>query len=244
MFATFKRGDTLKMNLPKISKRLSAAAAMSRAGARIADVGTDHAYLPIYLFLTGSAVGGVVSDINRGPVERARANLCDYGCERAFCAVLTDGLNGIESYAPEDIFILGMGGELIIKIISEAEWVREEGVRLILQPMTHPELLRKYLAREGFEIIRETLVDEDKIYHVICAEHTGREEELDDFEALFGKRNLCAPSETLYLLFERTKEIYCARMRGKSISGADCEYENKIISKIDEFINTSMKKEK
>ena len=228
------------MNVPKISKRLLAAASLAKEGARIADVGTDHAYLPIYLYATGRVSGGVVSDINQGPVERARANLCDYSAQSAFVALQTDGLSGIEKYAPEDIFILGMGGELIARIINDAPWVRREGVRLILQPMTHPELLREYLSREGFEISRELLVSEDKIYHIICAEYSGERTNLDHFEALFGKGNLSKPSEELYALLERTREIYSQRIAGKSLSGADSDYENEIIEKIDEF----MKKEK
>lgn len=229
------------MNLPKISKRLHAAASLAREGARIADVGTDHAYLPIYLFLSGKVSGGVVSDINRGPVERARANLRDYGCAKAFSALMTDGLFGVESYSPEDIFILGMGGELIIKIIDEARWVRKSEVRLILQPMTHPEFLRKYLAREGFCIKSELLVDEDKIYHVICAEYDGVARELDGLEALFGRLNLSARSKELYSLFDRTKEIYSQRIAGKSISGADCKYEKELIEEIDRFIKDTEK---
>jgi tRNA (adenine22-N1)-methyltransferase len=227
------------MNVPKLSKRLLAAASLARVGVRIADVGTDHAYLPIYLFTSGRVSGGVVSDINRGPVERARANLCDYGCEGAFAALQTDGLSGIEEYAPEDIFILGMGGELIARIISDAPWVKKAGVRLILQPMTHPELLRDYLSREGFETVRELLVHEDKIYHIICAEYSGKRTELNAFEALFGKDNLSEPSEELYALLTRTREIYSQRVAGKMLSGADSDYENEIIEKIDEF----MKKE-
>ena len=227
------------MNVPKLSKRLLAAASLAREGVKIADVGTDHAYLPIYLFTSGRVSGGVVSDINRGPVERARANLCDYGCEGVFAALQTDGLSGIEEYAPEDIFILGMGGELIARIISDAPWVKKAGVRLILQPMTHPELLRDYLSQEGFEINNELLVHEDKIYHIICAEYSGERTKLDHFEALFGKGNLSEPSEELYALLTRTREIYSQRVAGKMLSGADADYENEIIEKIDEF----MKKE-
>ena len=226
------------MNLPKISKRLLTAASLAREGVRIADVGTDHAYLPIYLFTSGRVSGGVVSDINQGPVERARANLSDYGADGAFAALRTDGLFGIEQYSPEDIFILGMGGELIARIISDAPWVREKGIRLILQPMTHPELLRKYLCSEGFLITREILVDEDKIYHIICAEYGGGGETTspDDFEALFGKLNLAAPCEELYSLMRRTKEVYSERVRGKRISGANADYEIEIIEKIDDFL--------
>ena len=98
------------MNTPKISKRLEAAASLVRRGARIADIGTDHAYLPIYLYTVGATSGGVVSDINQGPVNRAIANLRDYACEGAFVAQRADGLSGVLEHRPDDIFILGKIG--------------------------------------------------------------------------------------------------------------------------------------
>ena len=180
-----------------------------------------------------------MSDINEGPIERARDHIRENGFSDRLIAKRCDGLSELREDHPEDIFILGMGGELIARIINDAPWVRREGVRLILQPMTHPELLREYLSREGFEISRELLVSEDKIYHIICAEYSGEPTELDHFEALFGKGNLSEPSEELYALLRRTREIYSQRIAGKMLSGADSDYENEIIAKIDEF----MKKE-
>ena len=148
------------MNIPKISKRLEAAASFSRRGARFADVGTDHAYLPIYLHATEGS-RGVASDINVGPTERALANVISHGAKGAIDVVRTDGLNGIEKYFPEDIFILGMGGELIVKIISEAQWLKDEKKRLVLQPMTHPEAVRKYLYDNGFDIVDELIIKDE-----------------------------------------------------------------------------------
>ena len=222
-----------------ISKRLRAAADFVRAGAFVADVGTDHAYLPIYLAKTGKIRGGVASDINEGPYLCAKKNIAAEGLSDILTACHTAGLSGIEEFSPTDIMVCGMGGELIANILDGAPWVKNEKIRLILQPMTHPELLREYLSREGFEISRELLVSEDKIYHIICAEYSGEPTKLDHFEALFGKGNLNAPSEELYALLRRTRDIYSQRIAGKMLSGADSDYENEIIAKIDEF----MKKE-
>lgn len=225
------------MNIPKISKRLEAAASFGRAGARIADVGTDHALLPIYLYTSGLATGGVVSDINQGPIERAAANLYAWGAEGAFECVRTDGLSGIDTYSPEDIYILGMGGELIARIIDDAKWLKGEGTRLILQPMTHAEAVRGYLFENGFSVIDECIVEDDKIYQIICAEYSGANTPAEELELLVGKINIGKGGELLCRLLDRLKNIYRERMKGKAIAGADDSYERELIKKIDDILN-------
>lgn len=221
------------MNLPKISKRLEAAASFCRRGARIADVGTDHAYLPIYLYAAGKISGGVASDINEGPAERARVHIAHSEAKRAIEVLRTDGLNGIEAFAPDDIFILGMGGELIASIIDRAEWVKDKKYRLILQPMTHPEILREYLYKNGFSIVDEALVKEEKIYHIICAEYSGEIYSPAQEELMFGKMNLERGEELLCELLARTKEIYVKRVEGKAVAQADATDELEILKIID-----------
>lgn len=223
------------MNIPKISKRLEAAASFARQGARIADIGTDHAYLPIYLYAKGVIRGGVASDINEGPTDRARLNIRAWGAESAIEVLRTDGLSGIESYDPEDIFILGMGGELIARIISDAPWVRE-GKRLVLQPMTHPEILREYLYKNGFTVTDEALVEEDKIYQIICAEYVGVSEDADAAELMFGKRNIARGGELLTKLLVRIREVYVGRVEGKARAGADASDELEMIKTIDRML--------
>ena len=139
-----------ELNAPRLDRRLAAAASFIREGAVIADVGTDHAYLPIALCLAGRISGGVVTDINKGPIERAMANIRAHQLDGRLAAIHTDGLRGAEKYSPTDITILGMGGELIAGIISRAEWTKDKSIRLCLQPMTHAEILRGYLAENGY----------------------------------------------------------------------------------------------
>ena len=97
-------------------------------------------------------------------------------------------------FCPEDIAILGMGGELIVSIIDKAEWVKDKNIRLILQPMTHAHTLAKYLLDNGFSIVDERIcatssTRSDRIYRVICAEYSGNTEALSDAEYLVGKIN-------------------------------------------------------
>ena len=224
------------MNTLKISKRLEAAASFVRRGVRIADIGSDHAYLPIYLYNSGLISGGVASDINEGPVKRGEANVRAYGAESKIAVRRADGLSGIEQYAPDDIFVLGMGGELIASIIDKAQWLKDSRYRLILQPMTHPEILRGYLFANGFSIIDETIVKDDKIYQIICAEYSGRTESADALEFLFGKHNLARGGELLTEALLRTKEIYSERIAGKGIAGADASEELRMVEKIEEKI--------
>ncbi|MBE6558754.1 MAG: SAM-dependent methyltransferase [Ruminococcaceae bacterium] len=165
-----------------LSPRLMCAVKYVRPGALLADVGTDHAYLPIYLcqkrILTpvtaknGEILSAVASDINKGPVERAEQHIRAEGVAGTVRTVCTDGLNGLEVYGPETIIIFGMGGELIVSILEAAPWIRQDGVRLILQPMTHPEKLREALFGLGFAITGESLSAEgDRLYQIICADY-------------------------------------------------------------------------
>ena len=224
------------MNVPKISKRLEAAASFVRRGVRIADIGSDHAYLPIYLYNSGLISFAVASDINEGPVKCGEANVREYGARNGVEVRRADGLSGIEEYAPDDIFILGMGGELIASIIDKAQWLKDPRVRLILQPMTHPEILRKYLYGNGFSIIDEKIIKDDKIYQIICAEYSGRVESADSLELMFGKRNLAREEELLREALLRAKQIYSERIAGKRIAGADASEELQTVEKIEEKI--------
>ena len=164
-----------------LTPRLSAAASLVREDSRLFDVGTDHAYLPIYLCEQGRKAPSVASDINQGPVDRATAHVAMSGLSDRITVVRTDGLTGLDKLAcderPLDVVICGMGGELIASILSDAPWVGRVGTRLILQPMTHPEKLRQYLLSSGFTPVAERLCAEphpkggDRIYQIICAEY-------------------------------------------------------------------------
>ena len=107
------------MRIPELSNRLMSAVSFVRGGF-FADVGTDHAHLPVYLYNTGRICGAVASDINRGPLTVAENNIRENGAAAGVVTQLSDGLAEIERYQPRDIAIFGMGGELIMRIIGDA----------------------------------------------------------------------------------------------------------------------------
>ena len=220
------------MNLPRLDSRLSTALKYLRQGKRFADIGTDHAYLPIYSVAGGISSFAVASDINKGPTERARLHVASYSLSDKIEVLQTDGLHGIEKYSPDDIAIFGMGGELIAKIIDEAEWVRSPDIRLILQPMTCSDVLRRYLAENGFDIISETLSsDTGKLYVTICCEYSGKEHELSIEEAILGRYNIdnAIGSPLFSELLARAVGAYKVRLEGKKSAGINTDEEETVL---------------
>ena len=205
-----------------LDERLSCAAALVRGG-RLADVGTDHGYLPVSLLLDGKIKYAVASDINRGPLESARQTVARHGLSDKVDLMLTDGLRGIEPYEPDDIAILGMGGELIASIIEAAEWVKDSKYRLILQPMTKRAELREYLLSHGFFIEDELTAQADgRIYQTICASYTDENTQYSLAELQLGRHNIQRGDELTAKYAARLEATYTTRMKGKSAAGVDC----------------------
>ena len=174
---------------PKIpDARLLSAVPYLRPHAAVADIGTDHAYLPVYLVQNRLVDRALACDIRPGPLSSAKKNIQAAGLSDRIETLLTDGLHGVSPFVPDHILIFGMGGELIAKILSEAAWVQTSSIRLILQPMSRAEVLRRYLAETGFEIVGESLSRADgRIYQTICAEWTGEPIAMDPVDCLIGQ---------------------------------------------------------
>ena len=230
-----------------LDERLSLAASFVRPGKRFADIGSDHAYLPIHLVLSGKTDIALASDINAGPVESAIQNINTYGVQDKVSAICSDGLAGAYDFSPEDIAILGMGGELIEAIMSRAEWVRNEGIRLILQPMTHAESLYTYLCSNGFSIVDEGICAtsdkrSDRIYRVIVAEFSGEVTSPTRVEAFVGKKNIerykTQGDELVKRYVKHLIEVWGVRLNGKKYAGIDASDEAAFISELEEIIKT------
>ena len=220
--------------------RLGAALDFLRGGT-MADVGTDHAYLPIAALARGLSCFAVATDIHKGPAEVAAAHLAANGIgdDRAV-VLLTDGLHGAEPYHPTDVCIFGMGGEMIAHIIDEAPWVRDASVRLILQPMTKQDVLREYLDRNGFRVIAERLIRTDRIYQLLCAEHDGCVRSHTPLELLMGQENLARRDETALELARRNVEILSAAREGKRKSiSPDTSREDELLASLDHYLKQS-----
>ena len=156
----------------KLTNRLCCIASKVPNGAKVADIGTDHAYVPVFLVQNNISSKVIASDINIGPLKRAQKHIKDSGVENFIETRLGPGLQILKSNEADTIIIAGMGGMLIRDILSEAEGVLNSVRTLILQPMIAQEVLREWLYNNNFKIVDEALSrEEDKIYTVIVAEH-------------------------------------------------------------------------
>ena len=180
-----------------IGARLLSAAKFVRQGAYFADIGTDHAHLPLFLLGEGIISHAVSTDVNRGPLDSAVQNASEAGFSDRMTFILTDGASGLSDMGITDYAMCGMGGELIADIIENSPHLKVSGVRLILQPMTKQSTLRKYLARAGFSTVGESYSCEaGKYYLCIAVEYFGEPKEISDFEAEFGV--LCPDDKLSY----------------------------------------------
>ena len=165
-------------SLPPLDPRLALIASLVRPGSVCADIGTDHGYLPVYLVKSGRCPRALACDINPQPLEKAHILIASSGLAEQVDTLLTDGLRGLEEKAPDSIVLAGMGGELIASILEEAPFVRSSHIQLLLQPMTRPEHLRGWLARQGFAILEEHgVLSGGRLYSVIHAGYTGHPQE-------------------------------------------------------------------
>lgn len=158
------------MNAEKnMTPRLLAISACVTPGSRIADIGTDHAYIPIYLLQKEMIPCALAMDINVGPIRRAQENIRRFQMEERIATRLSDGLLELSPGEVDEAIIAGMGGILICEILQARKDLWADDLRFILQPMTASEELRKFLEKNGFCIEKETLAkEEEKIYQILC----------------------------------------------------------------------------
>lgn len=158
----------------KLTPRLQAIADSINEYEVLADIGTDHAFLPIYLMLNGKITKAIATDINKGPIDIAEERIKKYELEDKIEVRQGSGMTVIEPQEADAIVIAGMGGMLIAEIIEQSKPVAMITKMLVLQPMQDSGKLRRYLLQNGFEIYEEELAKEDKkIYEIIWARYTG-----------------------------------------------------------------------
>lgn len=164
------------------------AASFVRQGAVFADIGTDHAYLPLFLLTEQRISSCIASDVREGPLAIAKRNAEEAGLAHRIVFRLTSGLQGMEDLGITDVAMCGMGGELIASLIDEASFLRDEKIRLILQPMSRGAFLRSYLASKGFAVTDEAVcLSSGKYYACFAAHYTGVPHSLTEAEAEVGR---------------------------------------------------------
>ncbi len=157
----------------KLSERLLSCAQMVIPGNVVADVGTDHGYLPIYLLKNHISPRVIASDLRKGPLDAARTNCSAYADHISF--YLSDGLRELPIEEIQTIVCAGMGGDTIAGIIDASPEVCNPEIQLILQPQNAVSGLRRYLANHGFTILREILSQDGKFLYTALEVRYGSE---------------------------------------------------------------------
>ncbi|MBE5948246.1 MAG: SAM-dependent methyltransferase [Lachnospiraceae bacterium] len=171
----------------QLSKRLKAVADFVTPGKRVADVGTDHGYVPIYLVQSGRTQYALAMDVNKGPLGHAKDNIIKYKLQNHIETRLSNGLREYNKGEAESVVIAGMGGNLMVQILSEAHDKWKADTELVLSPHSETELVRRYLVENNMTIKDESmLIDEGKFY-VIMRAVSGRSDYESDVHFRYGK---------------------------------------------------------
>ena len=214
----------------RLNPRLAWFVERVRRGVQFADIGTDHAKLPVQLVKSGKIAKAIAADIGEGPIARARMYIHACGCAGKIETVVTDGLSGLAILPPTDIAVCGMGGETIRNILAAAPVVKDPRVRLLLQPMTDFALLRNYLAENGFAPIEEDIVaSEGRMYQCMIVSYDGAPYALTDAEAELGKLCIQKRSETFLQYVQRRQAIIEKCRLGKQKANADTAEEDALL---------------
>ncbi|HZK25650.1 MAG TPA: class I SAM-dependent methyltransferase [Oscillospiraceae bacterium] len=210
----------------KLTPRLQAIAELIPPGSVIADIGTDHAYLPIYLLLEQISQSAVAADINEAPLEQAQETVAAFNCHQKIDLRLGDGLEILqEADGVDTIVIAGLGGRTIASILETGSDKLRQLKRIILQPMNETGYLRLFLAKNGLAIVHEELVLEGKHLYEIILAHPGQEIEEDPFKLSLGPRLLEKKPPLLPLLLKekirKLRIVYHSlqRAKKKDVSG-------------------------
>lgn len=157
----------------QLSQRLQAVADLAEDAGVVADVGTDHGYIPLFLIACGKAQRAIAMDINEGPLQRAREHIRQYNQQERIETRLSDGLSKLRPGEAQTIVIAGMGGALMKRILTEGEATAHAADCLVLQPQSELPMFRRFLVEYGYRILREDMVYEDgKFYSMMAVKWT------------------------------------------------------------------------
>lgn len=211
--------------LPLLSKRLLAVADMIDQGSRIADVGTDHGFVPIYLAGSGRIEHAVAMDVRKGPLERAQQHVAEYGLGDRIETRLSDGLAELAEGEADEMICAGMGGPLMQRIL-DAGCPEKKGLKvLVLEPQSDILSFRAYLRSRNYGILAERFLEEDgKFYPVIKVSVQQADNAYEKAAALFSDMQL-EPLQVQricdrfgpYILLEKGEDLYRYLVHGNEV---------------------------
>lgn len=180
----------INMDELKISNRLQTVAKLVIPGNRVADIGTDHGYLPIQLIKKGISPHVIAMDVRKGPLSKAENNMAEYGVTDQVELRLSDGLDMLKENEADTVTICGMGGKLMKQILHNGMDKLRDGMQLILSPQSEWAEFRIYLKNNNIHIVNELMLKEDNQYYVImdCRFQSAKECAKDQFGELLLKK--------------------------------------------------------
>lgn len=230
------------MDADHLSVRLATVADYVPMGSRLADIGTDHAYLPVNLAKRGKIVGGVAGEVVKGPFENAQHEIEKEGLTSRITARLANGLQAIEADDHIDtVAIAGMGGTLIVQILTQ-DFDRLAGVnRLVLQPNVGEKNVRQFLMTHGFQLVTEQIVTEDgHDYEILVADRADNPQQYSAEDLRFGPY-LLAEHNAIFMAkwrreLARTRQVLAQVQSAKEVPTAKIAELTAEIKEIEEVL--------
>ena len=190
-----------------LSKRLQAVADLDSEGLVVADVGTDHGYIPIYLIETKKSPKAFAMDVNKGPLLRAKEHIAEHGLETCIETRLSDGVRALQKGECDCVVVAGMGGALTIKIMEEGKDIFRNLKEFVLQPQSELQKVRAYLCENAYFIVEENMVLDDGKFYPMFRVINGQSEEYHAIELCYGKLLLEQKNAVLKTFLQKEKAV-------------------------------------
>ena len=191
----------------ELSKRLQAVADLVSEGLVVADVGTDHGYIPIYLIETKKSPKAFAMDVNKGPLLRAREHIAEHGLDACIETRLSDGVRALKIGECECVVVAGMGGALTIKIMEEGKEIFRNLKEFVLQPQSELQKVRAYLYQNEYSIVEENMVLDDGKFYPMFRVINGQSQEYHAIELCYGKLLLEQKNAVLKTFLQKEKAV-------------------------------------
>lgn len=203
----------------ELSKRLQAVADLVSDGVVVADVGTDHGYIPIYLIEAGKCAKAFAMDINKGPLLRAQEHIAEHGLAERIRVRQSDGVKALSQGECDCVVVAGMGGALATKIMEEGEEIFRNLKEFVLQPQSELTKVRQYLWEQEYCVIAEDMVLEDGKFYPMMKVSNGKSTPYSLIELRYGKKLLEQNHPVLRAFLEKevqTKELILKNLESES----------------------------
>jgi len=190
----------------ELSKRLQAVADLVSDGMIVADVGTDHGYIPIYLVETGKCAKAFAMDVNKGPLLRAKEHIAEHGLSEQIETRLSDGVKHLQVGECDAVVIAGMGGALTVKILDEGKEIFKHLTEFVLQPQSELAKVREYLHVQGYCVVLEDMVQEEGKFYPMMKVTNAESVTYNAIEFRYGKLLLAEKHPVLQTFLEQEKK--------------------------------------